>query len=193
MTKTKNDTPPIDLRALYGQGKWWWSAGQSAWMRVKDMHPAHRQNAAAMLVREATNRAARLGAAELALYRSAPDEVWAKWERVLEERNADPVAWMKGTKLYRSLMKFQSAIDRLSSLPEIKIARGGVTWPMPSAEPQPQVELDVIERAKPFLALCGACDVGLPMSCTCPPGDVRMILLEFIEEIERLRAGRSEL
>lgn len=46
---------------------------------------------------------------------------------------------------------------------------------------------DVVERAKPWLALCGSCDAGLPMSCTCPDGDPRQVISDLVAEVVRLR------
>jgi hypothetical protein len=47
---------------------------------------------------------------------------------------------------------------------------------------------DVLVQAAPFLELCGSCDAGLPMNCTCPSEDYRPVMLELVREIERLRA-----
>lgn len=47
---------------------------------------------------------------------------------------------------------------------------------------------DILDRAEPFLNQCGSCDAGLPMSCTCPSGDYRPVMLDLVREVERLRA-----
>lgn len=47
---------------------------------------------------------------------------------------------------------------------------------------------DILTRAVPFLNQCGSCDAGLPMSCSCPTGDYRPVMLELVREVERLRA-----
>lgn len=47
---------------------------------------------------------------------------------------------------------------------------------------------DVLTRAAPFLNVCGSCDAGLPMSCTCPTGDYRPVMLDLVREVEALRA-----
>jgi hypothetical protein len=46
---------------------------------------------------------------------------------------------------------------------------------------------DLIARAESFLQLCGTCDGGLPMACTCPTGDYRAVMLDLVREVERLR------
>ncbi len=48
---------------------------------------------------------------------------------------------------------------------------------------------DPIKRAEPFLARCGSCDAGLPMSCTCPTGDYRPVMADLVDEVLKLRAG----
>jgi hypothetical protein len=50
---------------------------------------------------------------------------------------------------------------------------------------------DVLEIAEPWLHLCGPCDIGIPTVCTCPPGDVRSVILVLVQEIERLRAEKK--
>lgn len=44
-----------------------------------------------------------------------------------------------------------------------------------------------ITEARKWLEMCGSCDAGLPMSCTCPPGDIRTVLQEALAEVEQLR------
>jgi hypothetical protein len=48
---------------------------------------------------------------------------------------------------------------------------------------------DILAAAEPFMRVCGSCDAGLPMNCTCPPGDPRPIVSRLVAEIERLRAA----
>jgi hypothetical protein len=50
------------------------------------------------------------------------------------------------------------------------------------------LDLDVI---RPWFTLCGPCDAGLPMACTCPQGDPRPIVAKLVAEVERLRADRT--
>ncbi|WP_328344639.1 hypothetical protein [Micromonospora sp. NBC_00421] len=52
--------------------------------------------------------------------------------------------------------------------------------------PAPTVPLDLVEVA-PWLEVCGSCDAGLPQSCTCPTGDVRLLIAGLVDEIVRLR------
>lgn len=44
-------------------------------------------------------------------------------------------------------------------------------------------------EVEPWLRECGACDAALPMSCTCPPGDYRSILLKVWRAYEALIGG----
>jgi hypothetical protein len=46
---------------------------------------------------------------------------------------------------------------------------------------------DVVDRAAPFMQLCGSCDAGLPMSCTCPTPDHRPVIADLVDEVKRLR------
>lgn len=41
-------------------------------------------------------------------------------------------------------------------------------------------QLRVQQIAETWLRSCGACDGGLPMSCSCPPGDPRLVIQELI-------------
>ena len=50
---------------------------------------------------------------------------------------------------------------------------------------------DPVERAGKFLQQCGSCDAGLPMACTCPDEDFRPVMLDLVQEIERLRADAA--
>jgi hypothetical protein len=50
---------------------------------------------------------------------------------------------------------------------------------------------DILSRAEPFLNPCGSCDAGMPMSCTCPTGDYRPVMLDLVREVERLRAKQT--
>lgn len=47
---------------------------------------------------------------------------------------------------------------------------------------------DILDRAAPFLNVCGSCDAGLLNACTCPTGDYRTVMLHLVREVERLRA-----
>lgn len=56
-----------------------------------------------------------------------------------------------------------------------------------SAEP---LDLDAIE---PWLRLCGTCDAGLPVACTCQHGDYRRPMLALVREVKRLRKENERL
>ena len=42
---------------------------------------------------------------------------------------------------------------------------------------------DLLADAEKWLHLCGSCDAGLTMSCTCPPGDPRAIIQRLHEAL----------
>ena len=42
-------------------------------------------------------------------------------------------------------------------------------------------------EVEPWLRECGSCDAALPMSCTCPPGDYRVVLLKVWQAYEASR------
>ena len=43
------------------------------------------------------------------------------------------------------------------------------------AYPNPET---LAAEVEPWLRECGSCDAALPMACTCPPGDYRVVLLK---------------
>lgn len=47
---------------------------------------------------------------------------------------------------------------------------------------------EALERAKPWATMCGSCDLGLPMKCTCAQGDPRPIVAELINVVTQLQA-----
>lgn len=49
-------------------------------------------------------------------------------------------------------------------------------------------QVDVLEAARPFLALCGVHDGDIPTACTCPDGDPRPLIAALAAEVERQRA-----
>ncbi len=55
-----------------------------------------------------------------------------------------------------------------------------------TADAAPTPPLDLAEVA-PWMELCGHCDAGLPQSCTCPPGDPRMVIVALVDEIVKQR------
>lgn len=95
---------PKSLPKLLAQGKYWRRA-DGGWVRVKDMHPAHRANAARMLLRDAAEYAQQVAVAELLFTFDTPAEVVEATYVADRERSFDPEGWMRGTKLYRRLVK----------------------------------------------------------------------------------------
>jgi hypothetical protein len=94
---------PRSLRELFDQGKWW--KGRDGWIRVKDMTPAHRLNAARVLLDRAALYAEAFAWSDYRFAFGAPDEVVDSVFHEMEQRDADPAAWMRNTKLYRKIIK----------------------------------------------------------------------------------------
>lgn len=106
---------PKSLPRLFAQGKWW-RRSSGEWVRVRDMHPAHRANAARLLLRDAADWAQKVAVAELRWMVDAPEDLIVAAYEQDRVRTADPVAWMRSTKLYRRLVK---------GLPVVPVHRGG--------------------------------------------------------------------
>jgi hypothetical protein len=51
-----------------------------------------------------------------------------------------------------------------------------------------EVPAALAAEVEPWLRECGSCDAALPMSCTCPPGDYRNILLKVWRAYEATAA-----
>jgi hypothetical protein len=51
---------------------------------------------------------------------------------------------------------------------------------------------DVLEAAKPWMQQCGRCDADMPMGCSCPPGDPRVLISRMAQEIEQTRAHLAD-
>jgi hypothetical protein len=49
------------------------------------------------------------------------------------------------------------------------------------------------DRIQQWLRLCGSCDAGLPMNCTCPKDDVRPVIADLVAEVKHLRALIAEV
>lgn len=139
---------PKSLPKLLAQGKHWRRA-DGEWVRVKDMHPAHRANAARLLLRDAAEHARAVSMAELKWVFGAPEDVEARLAEADRARLADPMAWMRSTKLYRRLVKDlpldAEAVARLTALPDftLTIPVGGppaVTYPTTPTDPAPKVD-----------------------------------------------------
>jgi len=61
----------------------------------------------------------------------------------------------------------------------VHIARAALEAALPHLEgATPAAHDQLAAEVEPWLRECGSCDAGLPMSCTCPPGDYRSILLK---------------
>ena len=57
---------------------------------------------------------------------------------------------------------------------------------------QPPIDHDALAaEVEPWLQQCGSCDAALPMSCTCPKGDYRNILLKVWQAYEQAKGIRS--
>ena len=52
------------------------------------------------------------------------------------------------------------------------------------------MDLEAIRRK--WLSQCGSCDAGLPMSCTCPDGDPRGVILELVHKLEKIQELLSD-
>lgn len=91
-----------DISVLIRQGKWW-RGKDGRYIKVKDMHPKHRANAARMLERNAGNFAAKFGWAITTHYIDAPDDVMDYACREEDEALADPLRWIRQTAIYRAL------------------------------------------------------------------------------------------
>lgn len=60
---------------------------------------------------------------------------------------------------------------------------------MATYRPGPDQDLAVSEEVlKAWLALCAACDAGLPAMCTCPTGDPRAVISALVIERDALLA-----
>lgn len=88
--------PPSDIgmMRLLDQHVWWVSKDGSV-NRLVDMHPNHRKNLYAMLLRNAK----RLHLAESFRYASAPDGIMEEFDAIPPEK------WLKGTSLMKRLRK----------------------------------------------------------------------------------------
>lgn len=44
-----------------------------------------------------------------------------------------------------------------------------------------------------YLQQCGPCDAGLPMSCTCAPGDTRVVILSLARRLDAVIALHAQV
>jgi hypothetical protein len=91
-----------DIVALSNQGKWWRSK-DGRYIKVKDMHPAHRANAARMLERNAQYLADVYSCALTAHCYDAPDDVFDSAAHEGDQASSEPIKWIRGTAIYRAL------------------------------------------------------------------------------------------
>ncbi|MFE9955853.1 hypothetical protein [Micromonospora sp. NPDC005299] len=54
-------------------------------------------------------------------------------------------------------------------------------------DPWENADRDVVADALAFIQQCGLCDAGLPVKCTCPTGNYRLVMARLVAEVERLR------
>lgn len=46
---------------------------------------------------------------------------------------------------------------------------------------------DLLRRADAWLRQCPSCDIGLLKACVCPPGDIRAVIADLVDEVVILR------
>ncbi|BAL87361.1 hypothetical protein AMIS_21410 [Actinoplanes missouriensis 431] len=54
------------------------------------------------------------------------------------------------------------------------------------------MSLDLNAISAEFLTVCCSCDLGVPSACVCTERDYRPVMLELVQEIERLRAVMAD-
>lgn len=114
------DEHPASLHALFDQGEWW-RTKDGTWIRVADMARSHRLNTARFLLRRARRYSRAL---YVEAWRFMPDlgdasdgvfnALCGAPEAEADRRDADPVAWMVQTELYRAIadgLAVDGAID----------------------------------------------------------------------------------
>lgn len=100
--------PPADaprgIQAMFDQKKYW-RTRNNGWVRIKDMTPSHRLHVARMLMRSAATHEFRYGLAVVNLLGDADDGIAGPIMHEIERNMLDPEKWLRGTKLYRRLVK----------------------------------------------------------------------------------------
>ena len=48
---------------------------------------------------------------------------------------------------------------------------------------------DLLAQAEPWTKQCGPCDAGLPMGCSCPDGDPRVVVSALVNHLEQQRTA----
>lgn len=94
---------PRTWHAYLNQGEWWKTQADE-WVRIADMTPGHRANAAALMQRAAASIEMRYGISMLGLYANAPDDVIDAFLVEDARRQGDPERWIRSTVLYRALI-----------------------------------------------------------------------------------------
>jgi hypothetical protein len=79
----------------------WWKTKDDGWMRITDMEPSHRANAARFLLRRAEIFKWRHEMKMLGMLHDAPDDVVDSW--LSREVDQSPADWMHGTTLFRAM------------------------------------------------------------------------------------------
>lgn len=93
------------LYTYFNQDKEWAPRPPRERVSIADMDPAWRFNSAAMLLRNAAAYAERYSWGELAMFGDAPDDVQHAMECGDDERRRNPQRWMRGTQLFRALVR----------------------------------------------------------------------------------------
>lgn len=94
---------PRTWHAYLNQGEWW-KTQADGWVRIADMTPGHRANAAASMQRAAASIEMRYGISMLGLYANAPDDVLNDALSESEQHQIYPERWIRSTVLYRALI-----------------------------------------------------------------------------------------
>lgn len=102
----KSPTPadvPRSLRENFEQRKYWHAV--EGWLKIEDMTPTHRLNAARGLERGAEHIEQLVAFEELRVLYGAPDEVVDDFMQEMNIRQRNPGKWIRETKLYKALVK----------------------------------------------------------------------------------------
>ncbi len=102
------DGKPMSVTARFDQGEWW-RTRDGRWLRIAEMEPGHRYNAAAMLMRSARAQAFRyawdfdgmVGAHDGGDV--AHDALERMSAEITRQSIKDPQGWLRGTALYQAL------------------------------------------------------------------------------------------
>ena len=95
---------PRSIAQMMDQGKWWKTADEG-WVRIKDLTPAHRLNAAKGMMRAAATIEFQYGWNVTLMLGNADDGVAGPIMDELDNNSANPRKWLRRTKLYRKMIK----------------------------------------------------------------------------------------